>query len=327
VRGKLVGVLKRIVGWVALVPTRRQGLSISNDENRLARNRLLSRPRMRMFLVPVTELIPAAVLAAAVAYERWRRKRSGNRPPQTEKLLREAGHSLRVQLEERWDKFNMWFAVAMVGGIVCGFMLAFNVRGALAGCLTAGSVAAVGTAMAWRTLMGMRPYRLGLKGEQAVAEHLQGLVASGYRVFNDVPGDDDWNIDHVVVGPSGVFAIETKTRTKKPGRNAENDHTVNFDGARLIFPSGIESEAPEQVLRNAKWIGSEMTKATGERVTARPLLVVPGWFVVMKVNSELKALNPKQVLGYVLAEPKVLNNATIQRIAYQLEQRCRDVEF
>ena len=49
--------------------------------------------------------------------------------------------------------------------------------------------------------------------------------------------------------------------------------------------------------------------------------------MTMKVNSELKALNPKQVPGFVLSEPRILGDATIQRIAYQLEQRCRDVEF
>jgi hypothetical protein len=47
----------------------------------------------------------------------------------------------------------------------------------------------------------------------------------------------------------------------------------------------------------------------------------------MKVRSELKALNPKQVPGFVLSEPRILGDETIQRIAYQLEQRCRDVEF
>jgi len=47
----------------------------------------------------------------------------------------------------------------------------------------------------------------------------------------------------------------------------------------------------------------------------------------MKVRSELKAFNAKQVPGFVLSEPRILGDATIQRMAYQLEQRCRDVEF
>ena len=49
--------------------------------------------------------------------------------------------------------------------------------------------------------------------------------------------------------------------------------------------------------------------------------------MTMKVNVDLKALNAKQIPGFMLKEPRVLDEVRIQRIAYQLEQRCRDVEF
>jgi hypothetical protein len=48
-------------------------------------------------------------------------------------------------------------------------------------------------------------------------------------------------------------------------------------------------------------------------VTARAILALPGWFVTMKVNSELKALNAKQVPRFVMNEPEVLGDAMIQR--------------
>jgi hypothetical protein len=280
-----------------------------------------------MLLMVCAEVVPVGVLMAAVAYERWQRKRVGERAPQEDKLLRGPGHTLRVQLEDQWDRFNMWFVLSIFGGVLCGFMLAFNVPGFWAGCLTATLVAAVGVVMGWRALRAIRLLRLGLMGEQAVAEHLQSLIASGYRVFHDVPGSGKWNIDHVIVGPAGVFAIETKTRTKKPGHNAKKDYEVSFDGERLIFPSGTDAKASRQARSNANWLGQEMSKATGERVTARAILALPGWFVTMKVRSELKVFNAKQVPGFVLKEPRILGDETIQRIAYQLEQRCRDVEF
>jgi len=53
-------------------------------------------------------------------------------------------------------------------------------------------------------------YRKGLKGEIRVKEMLRGLNDS-YVVFNNVKlPNGNGNIDHVVVGPTGVFAIETK---------------------------------------------------------------------------------------------------------------------
>lgn len=42
-----------------------------------------------------------------------------------------------------------------------------------------------------------------------------GSRNAGNRSFHDFPAGKDWNIDHVAVGPGGVFAIETKTRSKR----------------------------------------------------------------------------------------------------------------
>ena len=181
--------------------------------------------------------------------------------------------------------------------------------------------------MAWRTLLKIRNYRRGLLGEQAVAEQLQRLLPHGYQAFHDVPGDGKWNIDHVVVGPAGVFAIETKYRTKAPGKTGARDHEANFDGNKIQFPSGYDAEAPEQARRNAHWLANTLSKATGERVTVRPIVALPGWWVTLKADSEVKVLSGKQVPGFISTEPALLTDKLIQQINYQLEQRCRDVEF
>src|SRR5688572_1213217 len=55
--------------------------------------------------------------------------------------------------------------------------------------------------------------RLGFTGERVVGEELNQFLASGFRVFHDVPFDN-FNIDHVLVGPPGVYAVETKARRK-----------------------------------------------------------------------------------------------------------------
>jgi hypothetical protein len=176
-------------------------------------------------------------------------------------------------------------------------------------------------------LLEIRNNRRGLLGEQAVAEQLQPLFADGYRIFHDVPGDGKWNIDHVVVGPAGVFAIETKYRTKQPGKASERDHEAIFDGNKILFPSGYDVDAPEQARRNARWLANTLSKATGERVTAQPVVALPGWWVTLKANSDVKVLSGKQVPGFIAKEPAQLSDKTIQQISYQLEQRCRDVEF
>ena len=63
----------------------------------------------------------------------------------------------------------------------------------------------------WMLQRGMRHierFFIGAKGEEKVAEILRALP-DPYHVFNDFVADGE-HVDHVVVGPAGVFAVETK---------------------------------------------------------------------------------------------------------------------
>lgn len=282
---------------------------------------------MKVSSIILAEVVPIAVLLAALKWAKWRRTAAGERLPQSEKLLREPGHTLCRQTHETQESFLSWFALSTLGGLLCGLFLTFEMPGRFGACLVGIATAALGTIMGWRALMRERVQRLGLFGERAVAEHLQALIATGYRIFHDVPANGLGNVDHVVVGRSGVFAIETKARTKKRGRYTNKDHEVSYDGKDLRFPWGIDADAPLQARRNAEWLGRELTKATGESIKAQPILVFPGWFVAIKARSDLAVLNPKQIATFVREGKDVLSEDSIQRIVYQLDQRCRDVEF
>ena len=50
----------------------------------------------------------------------------------------------------------------------------------------------------------------GAEGEEAVGAILEGLTGDGWHVIHDVSFGRG-NIDHVVAGPGGVFAVETKS--------------------------------------------------------------------------------------------------------------------
>jgi hypothetical protein len=155
------------------------------------------------------------------------------------------------------------------------------------------------------------------------------IFSSNARRLHSVcdPSDGNWNIDHAVVGPAGVFAIETKYRTKRPGKADERDNEAFFDGKGIRFPFGYDAQATEQANRNARWLAGMLSKATGERVTVRPIVALPGWWVTLKANSDVKVLSGKQVPGFISKEPAQLSDKAIQQISYQLELRCRDVEF
>lgn len=69
----------------------------------------------------------------------------------------------------------------------------------------------------------------GAKAEQAVAEALQELP-DDYYVFHDLefPG---FNIDHVVLGPNGIFLVETKSQKG----NITQEHDVLLRNGRKFF--------------------------------------------------------------------------------------------
>lgn len=52
----------------------------------------------------------------------------------------------------------------------------------------------------------------GAQGEDVTAAALDDLAGRGWTTFHDVrwPGRPRANIDHIVVGPTGVFVIDTK---------------------------------------------------------------------------------------------------------------------
>lgn len=62
-----------------------------------------------------------------------------------------------------------------------------------------------------RELWNVRAWRRGADGERMVGEMLETELPDAYCVFNDVcfPGRRA-NIDHLVIGPSGVFVLNTK---------------------------------------------------------------------------------------------------------------------
>jgi nuclease-like protein len=174
---------------------------------------------------------------------------------------------------------------------------------------------------------------LGYFGERLVAECLEPLKAEGWRVFHDVPGASNgkaFNIDHVVVGPTGVFVVETKTRRKGGARPGFDDHKVYFDGRSLIWPWGEDNHGLEQAERNAGWLATMLQNELGDRVVVTPYLTLPGWWVDMKPSQQSRqcqVTNPKLLARLLPQSPVVFTGQQIAAIAGKLEARCRDVAY
>ena len=107
----------------------------------------------------------------------------------------------------------------------------------------------------WSLMAGLRrveSFYKGARGEEKVSGILENLPDS-YHVFNDFTVGRS-HIDHVVAGPGGVFAIETKFWNGKV--TVEDGHVL------------LDGQLPDR---------SPLTQAIGEATLVRNALVSAGW--------------------------------------------------
>ena len=123
--------------------------------------------------------------------------------------------------------------------------------------------------------------RLGYEGELITAQELHKLMPEGNYVYHDFPADN-FNIDHVVVGPAGVFAIETKARSKRTSGDKTKEARAEYNGKEIIFPGFVDRSYLDQARRQAKWLAKWLKSATGEPVSVFPVVSLPGWYVERK---------------------------------------------
>ena len=127
----------------------------------------------------------------------------------------------------------------------------------------------------------LRSYRRGEEGERIVAQAIeQSLIPKGYVVFHDIQLEKDGkrsNIDHLLVGGNGIFAIETK-HYRKPGNCSPE---VRYDGHDLFW-GGVrhakngESEI-DMAMRHARDSKTLIDELTGLNVYVHPVLCAVGW--------------------------------------------------
>jgi|SRR5438874_7770409 len=269
----------------------------------------------------------------------WSTVRKKDRPPEKFKLLRSPGETQRRRVQKADENLFLWFfggasLPLVIASLVLLLAIQLPKRLVLLGAAVSAVLFVASTVCAiivvLRFLNRRRNDLLGYLGERAVAEWLEPLRADGYRVFHDVPCEGrrkNFNIDHVVVGPTGVAAIEVKTRRKKKGREGYKDYEVTYDGQRLIWPWGEDRFGFDQVIAQADWLREFILKRTGLAVHPKPILALPGWWVTERAVSTFRVTNAKLLPAIVRDwKPQRLSDEQTDLISRQLEERCRDVE-
>ena len=167
-----------------------------------------------------------------------------------------------------------------------------------------------------------RALRLGRDGERSVAEKLHQLRRDGAVVFHDLQGDG-FNVDHLILSRRGIFAVETKTYSKRSGDKVWFDgKTLKVDGLRL------DRDPVEQVRATARWVASTIRDSTGKPFGVRPVLVFPGWFVnpvKEHGNSDVWVLNADALPTFVRNEPERLSEEDFRLAVFHVARIARTV--
>jgi hypothetical protein len=167
----------------------------------------------------------------------------------------------------------------------------------------------------------MRRLRLARDGERAVGEFLEKLRSGGYNVFHDLIGDG-FNLDHVLIGPAGVFTVETKTYSKPAKGKAE----LTFDGERIKIGHWEPERNPViQARAQVGWLSSLLKETTGRDFPVHPVIVFPGWFVrsAGRPKRPIWVMNPKALPEFLRKQEPKLTKEDIQLASFHLSRFIR----
>lgn len=105
----------------------------------------------------------------------------------------------------------------------------------------------------------------GAQAEALVAWYLNDLTPP-WRVFHNLPCSAGGDIDHVVVGPGGLFVISTKSYKGHVTRTASG----------LLKLNGHPLDDADDAMRCNKWVVDRLKSTLGDRVPwVQPILALP----------------------------------------------------
>jgi len=254
-----------------------------------------------------------------------RRKQVEKRSPFKVAPLRIPGQSIDDEMFDLlWDKFLLWLAIPVVFVVVAllEWYRWFTKAPPLPIPYSILAVILIFIATFKFVVIKRRiaDLKLGGEGELVVGQLLEDTRKHGYRVFHDIVGKDH-NIDHVLVGPGGIFSIETKS-VSKPRRGKTEIH---FDGEKVLI-NGIQPEKDPivQCKAEARELRNLIGDLTGRKFAVQPILVYPGWFVHPCENEkEVWVRNELKIFETLKSQRPTLSPEDIALISHRLALHIR----
>jgi Nuclease-related domain len=201
-----------------------------------------------------------------------------------------------------WARTLAWRAPLVAAAGVVAQVLVVQAGLPYGGLVGLAVAALVGWRLRFRPSEQARTWQRGATGERRTARLLDRLTRDGYVVFHDlaVPGSPA-NVDHLVIGPSGVFVIDSKQWSGSVHQGA--DGLAWHNHYRL-----------DRTLETVRWEAETLGRLLGTSAVA--LLCVHGAHVHGGgLHARGVAIVPAHLLRSALGYDRVLSDADVELLA------------
>ncbi|MCW2902647.1 MAG: hypothetical protein JWO67_4912 [Streptosporangiaceae bacterium] len=164
-------------------------------------------------------------------------------------------------------------------------------------------------------------WRKSSAAERRTERQLRGLEKSGWRILHAraVPRDDegasDGKIDHLVIGPSGVYAIDSEKWDKRlPVRTLSH--------RKLFHGPFNKKERLDEACWEAGQASRLLSAEVGFEVPVQPSVAIYGPTIPWKVMTvrDVDVYSGGRARSYLRRRPKILTETDVQRIARAAER-------
>lgn len=146
-----------------------------------------------------------------------------------------------------------------------------------------------------------KTYRQGFVGEQRTAGVLSALQNLGWKVLHSIPMSDAKDLDHLLIGPVGVLAINTKTST----------YPIVAKGGS-VTTNGYEQTWLDSIRRDADIATRLLTHAYGEPIEVRGVIVA--WSSASVESHDVDVIDGMELIEKLRQMPVVLDQDWIDSI-------------
>ncbi|MGW3369746.1 nuclease-related domain-containing protein [Streptosporangium canum] len=172
-------------------------------------------------------------------------------------------------------------------------------------------VALVDAVHRWRTHEAVRTWRRGALGERRTARALRRLERAGHLVLHDraLPRGKA-NVDHLVIGPCGVFVVDSK--------NWRKDRRVTRRGRYVHVGTTWGDNVTKSVVYESRSVAAALRAALGVPVEVVPLLAVHGPYVPLRGMAvgpdKVRMLRASVVAGWILRQGPRLDPVALAQL-------------